>query len=53
MKLVSDDILSDTGQENPLFDPVYPMIKGFKLYDPSAWTQGHPFELRRWRESAW
>jgi cytochrome P450 len=53
LKLVSDEILSDTGQEKPIFDAVYPMIQGFKLYDPSAWTQGHPFELyRKMREEA-
>ena len=53
MKLVSDEILSDTGQEKPIFDAIYPMIQGFKLYDPSAWTQGHPFELyRKMREEA-
>ena len=47
MRLISDDILIDSGQENPFFDLVYPMLGDFQFSNPSAWTEGHPFGLYR------
>ena len=47
MRLISDDILIDSGQENPFFDLVYPMLGDFQFSNPSAWTEGHPFSLYR------
>ena len=45
MRLISDDILIDSGAQRPFFDQVYPSIEGFQFSNPSAWTKGHPFEL--------
>ena len=45
MKLISDDILIDTGQELPINEATYPMFEGFNFGDPAAWTKGQPFEL--------
>ena len=53
MNLISDEILIDTGQEMATFDPVYPMFDDFKFWDPSAWTNGHPFNAyQKMREAA-
>lgn len=53
MKLISDDILIDSGQLVPTYEAKYTTIEGFKLWDPSAWTNGHPFDLyKRMREEA-
>ncbi|MBL6690946.1 MAG: cytochrome P450 [Pseudomonadales bacterium] len=53
MKLVSDEILIDTGQQDPIHKAIYPIFEGFNFWDPSAWTNGHPFELyKRMREEA-
>ena len=53
MNLVSDEILIDSGQESPTHEAIYETLQGFKLWDPDAWTNGHPFELyKRMREEA-
>ncbi|MFN3237979.1 MAG: cytochrome P450 [Pseudomonadales bacterium] len=53
MQLVSDDILIDVNQPRPTYDPVYPEFEGFTFWDPSSWTNGHPFErYKQMRESA-
>ena len=53
MNLVSDEILIDSGQESPTHEAAYRTIEGFKLWDPDAWTNGHPFELyKRMREES-
>ena len=41
MRLISDDILIDSGQENPFFDLVYPMLGVFS-FRILLWTEGHP-----------
>ena len=43
MKLVSDDVLADTGNQTSVFSQSYPSVDGFELWNPSAWTNGHPF----------
>ena len=45
MKLVSDEILIDSGQQTPSFASVYPSFSGFELWNPSDWTKGHPYAL--------
>ena len=45
MRLISDDILIDSGAQRPFFDQVYPSLEGFQFSNPSSWTKGHPFEL--------
>ena len=53
MDLVSDEILIDSGQISPTYEAAYGTIEGFKLWDPDAWTNGHPFELyKRMREES-
>ena len=53
MNLVSDEILIDSGQESPTHEATYKTLEGFKLWDPDAWTNGHPFELyKRMREES-
>ncbi len=54
MKLVSDDILEDTGASEPVHAAVYPMVEtDFALWNPNSWTRGHPYDLyRRMREQA-
>ncbi len=54
MRLISDDILEDTGTQEPVHRSVYPTIESdFVLWDPNSWTRGHPFDLyKRMREDA-
>ena len=53
MDLVSDRILIDDGKKLPSFDPIFPMLTGFTLGDPNAWTQGHPHGFyKQMREEA-
>jgi len=53
VNLISDEILIDSGQQTATFDPIYPMIDGFRFWDPAAWTQGHPYDAyRRMRQEA-
>ncbi len=53
MDLVSDLILEDKPQAEPTFDAIYPRLDDFQLWDPSAWTQGHPHDFfKRMREEA-
>ncbi|MBT5463248.1 MAG: cytochrome P450, partial [Gammaproteobacteria bacterium] len=53
MNLISDEILIDSGQQTATYDPIYPMIDGFRFWDPAAWTQGHPYDAyRRMRQEA-
>ncbi|MCX2982904.1 cytochrome P450 [Halieaceae bacterium IMCC14734] len=53
MRLVSDDILIDTGAQNPVYDAIYPSLTDFALWNPSSWTVGHPFDLyKAMRETA-
>ncbi|MEO0466168.1 MAG: cytochrome P450 [Pseudomonadota bacterium] len=54
MRLVSDDILEDTGAKTPVHGAVYPSLENdFELWNPNSWTVGHPWDLyRRMREDA-
>ncbi|MEL6566895.1 MAG: cytochrome P450 [Pseudomonadota bacterium] len=54
MKLVSDDILEDTGAQEPVYGAIYPSLEtDFQLSNPNSWTRGHPWDLyRRMREDA-
>ncbi len=53
MKLVSDEILYDTGTQTPVHEPVYPALEGFELWNPSSWTRGHPHDFyKQMRERA-
>ena len=53
VKLISDEILIDSGQQTPTFDATYPMFDGFNFGDPAAWTKGHPFNVyKKMREQA-
>ena len=53
MRLISDDILIDSGQQEPRSEAIYPRFTEFEFSNPSAWTGGHPFELyQRMREEA-
>ena len=53
MKLVSDEILIDTDQPISTNQPFYPVFDSFDFWNPSSWTDGHPFELyREMREHA-
>ncbi|MFT6016234.1 MAG: cytochrome P450, partial [Candidatus Azotimanducaceae bacterium] len=53
MKLISDDILIDSGQQLPIHKATYPTFEGFKFGDPAAWTKGQPFDLfKKMREEA-
>ncbi|MBT6559147.1 MAG: cytochrome P450, partial [Gammaproteobacteria bacterium] len=53
MKLISDDILIDSGQQRPIHEATYPAFNEFKFADPAAWTKGHPFDLyKKMREQA-
>lgn len=44
MKLISDDILVDSGQQDPNYAAVYPSYNEFDFSNPSSWTKGHPFQ---------
>jgi len=44
MKLISEEILIDSGAQAPAFDAVYTTFDDFRFWDPAAWTNGHPFE---------
>ncbi|MFT5209800.1 MAG: cytochrome P450 [Flavobacterium sp.] len=53
MKLISDDILIDSGQQRPINEAIYPTFDGFKFGNPAAWTKGQPFDLfKKMREDA-
>ena len=53
MRLISDDILIDSGQHKPIYEAVYPCFDEFKFGDPASWTQGHPFDVyKKMREHA-
>ncbi len=53
MKLISDDVLIDSGQQLPNYEAIYPKFEGFKFWDPAAWTKGHPYDLyKKMREEA-
>lgn len=53
MRLVSDDILIDKGQQEPTYPAVYPRLEGFQLGNPNSWTRGQPHDFyRRMREEA-
>jgi cytochrome P450 len=53
LKLISDDILIDSGQQRPIHEATYPTFDGFKFGDPAAWIKGQPFELfKKMREEA-
>ena len=53
MKLISDDILIDSGQQLPIHGAAYPAFNEFKFADPAAWTKGHPFDqYKKMREQA-
>jgi cytochrome P450 len=53
LKIISDDILIDSGQQRPIHEATYPTFDGFKFGDPAAWIKGQPFELfKKMREEA-
>ena len=53
LKLISDEILIDTGQANPANEAIYPSYLDYRFWDPAAWTSGHPFALYdKMRENA-
>ena len=54
MKLISDDILTDTGATEPVFTAKYPELEtDFELWNPNSWKRGHPHELyQRMRDEA-
>ena len=54
MKLVSDDILVDTGAIDPVHPAIYPMLEtDFELWNPNSWRRGHPQALYKdMRETA-
>ena len=53
MKLISEEILIDSGQSEPTHEAVYPRFEEFDFANPSAWTKGHPFELyKKMREES-
>ncbi len=53
MKLISDEILIDSGQQLPTHEAIYPIFDSFSFPDPASWTKGHPFEVyKRMRERA-
>jgi len=44
--LISDEIFVDTGAQTPTYAAVYPSLEtNFELWNPSAWTNGHPWAL--------
>lgn len=46
MKLISDDILVDSGADMPVHRLVYPLLEtDFQLWNPNSWTRGHPHDL--------
>ena len=46
MRLVSDDIMVDTGADGPTHPAVYPQLeRDVEFWIPNSWTRGHPFEL--------
>ena len=50
---VSEDILIDTGAQEPVYQERYPRLKGFKLGVTNSWTRGQPFEFfQQMREEA-
>lgn len=50
---VSDDILYDSGARDPVYEEVYPRLKGFQLGSTNSWTRGQPWDFyRRMREEA-
>ncbi len=53
VRLISDDIFIDSGQQDPVYDAAYPSFNEFAFWDPSSWTNGHPYELyKKMREQA-
>ena len=53
LKLISDEILIDTGQANPANEAIYPSYLDYRFWDPAAWASGHPFALYdKMRENA-
>ncbi len=45
MKLVSDDVLTDSAKAYPHYPLAYPLLEDYKLWNPSSWTNGHPHEF--------
>lgn len=46
MKLISDDILVDSGAHMPQHPLAYPLLEtDFQLWNPNSWTRGHPYDL--------
>jgi cytochrome P450 len=46
MKLISDEIVVDTGATQPVYPAVYPELEtDFELSNPNSWKRGHPYEL--------
>ena len=50
---VSEDIFYDSGARDPVYEEIYPRLKGFELGITHSWTRGQPFDFyRRMREQA-
>lgn len=46
MRLISDDILTDSDASGPHFPVIYPQLeKDFEFWNPNSWIRGHPYEL--------
>ena len=46
MRLISDDVFTDSGKFEPSNPAIYPMLEtDFQLWDPNSWKRGHPYEL--------
>lgn len=54
MKLVSDDIMQDSGKQEPTYERVYPSFDDFILSNPNSFrNHGHPFAFyKKMREQA-
>lgn len=53
MQLISDHILEESGQIEPVYPRAYPAVGGFNLGSPGAFTKGQPFAyFKKLRETA-
>ena len=54
MRLISDDVFTDSGKSVPSNPATYPMLEtDFQLWNPNSWKRGHPYELyKQMREQA-
>ncbi|MGB0906192.1 MAG: cytochrome P450 [Maricaulaceae bacterium] len=53
MELISDHILEESAQTEPVYPRAYPAVEGFNLGSPGAFTKGQPFtHFKKLRETA-